>query len=275
VDEDCQVGPNTPALSPVGAFGDASAVYERPLFPGSEVLCDGASEDVGDRWVAPLGPSGGGAASAGLGPVLHLPVEAPAEFPPVQDISLQCKYAAERQLWRKHFSEWGVSWEDDVQAVMVELFTRAMDITPSYIIHFASSKSMCDAPATRDGVQEWFSRLLNAAVQGAPAGVAQPLCRVRTAHVLTVITAAYAKYGFSLPESVNARPTALPGGRQPASNKIMPAPEDRPCLPSSSPARRGGKKRAAPAEVEDDDVARCRSPKRKSVAKVEDRGSHG
>jgi len=38
MDEDCQVGPNTPALSPVGAFRDASAVYERPLFLGSEVL---------------------------------------------------------------------------------------------------------------------------------------------------------------------------------------------------------------------------------------------
>jgi len=200
-------------------------------------------------------------------------VEAPAELLPVQDISLQCKYAAERQLWRKHFSEWGMSWEDDVQAVMVELFTRAKDITPSHIIHFASSKSMCDAPATREGVQEWFSRLLNASVQGAPAAVAQPLCRVRTAHVLTVIAAADAEYGFNLPESVNARPTALPGGRQPAHNKIMPAPEDRPCLPSSSAARRGGKKRAPPAEVEDDDVARCRSPKRKSVAKVEDVGA--
>jgi len=200
-------------------------------------------------------------------------VEAPAEFPPFQDIPLRCKYAAVRQVWRKHFSEWGVSWGDDVQAVMVELLTRAKDITPSYIIHFTSSKSMCDAPATRDGVQEWFSRLLNAAVQGSPAAVAQHLCRVRTAHVLTVITAAYAKYVFRLPKSVNARPTALSGGRQPANNKIMPAPEDRPCLPSSSPARRGGNKRAAPAEVEDDDVARCRSPQRKSVAKVEDVGA--
>ena len=273
VDEDCQAGPSTPALPPFGAFGYASAVYERPLFPGSEFLYDGASRGRGDTWVAPPGPSGGGAASAGLGPVLHVPVEAPAEFPPVQDISLQGKYAAERHLWRKHFSEWGVSWEDDVQAVMVELFTRAKDITPSYIIHLASSKSMCDAPATRDGVQEWFSSLLNAAVQGAPAAVAQPLCRIRTAHVLKVITAAYAKCGFSLPESVNARPTADPGGRQPANNKIMPAPEDRPCLPSSSCARRGVRKRAAPAEVEDDDVARCRSPKRKSVAKVEDVGA--
>jgi len=197
-------------------------------------------------------------------------VEAPPEFPPVQDLSLQCKYVSERQVSRKHFSELGVSCEDDVKAVKVQLFTRAKDIKPSYIIHFASSKSMCDAPATRDGVQEWFSRLIDAAVQGDPAAVAQPLCLVRTAHILTVITAAYTKYGFSLPESVNARPTALSGGRQQANNIVMPALEDRSCLPSSSPARRVGKKRAIAANVEDDDVARCRSPKRKSVAKVED-----
>ena len=273
MDEDCQVGPNTPALSPVGAFGDASAVYERPLFPGSEVLCDGASEDVGDRWVAPLGPSGGGAASAGLGPSLHFRVEAPPECPLVQDISLHCKYVAERQVWRKHVSEWVVPWADDMQAFLVDLFFTAEDIRPLYIILIESSKAMCDAPATRDGVQEWFSRFLNAAVPKAPAVVAQPLCLVRTARVLTAFPAAYATYGLSHPESVNARQTALPCGRQPANNNVMPAPEDGPCLPSSFPTRRGGKKRASSADLEEEGVAHCRSSKRKSVAKVEDVGA--
>jgi len=223
VGKDCPVGPSTPALRPVGALRDASSAYERPLFSGSKLLYEGSSRGGADTSVASPGPSGGGAASAGLGSVLQFLVEAPPEFPPVQDLSLQCKYVSERQVSRKHFSEWDVSWEDDVKAVKVELCSRAKDIKPSYIIHFASSKSMCDAPATRDGVQELFSRLLNAEVQGDPAAVAQPLCRVRTAHILTVITAAYAKYGFSLPESVNARPTALSGGRQQANNIVMPA----------------------------------------------------
>jgi len=106
-----------------------------------------------------------------------------------------------------------VSWEDDLHAEVVELFTRAKDISPSYIIHYASAKVMSDALATRCGVQDWFSCLLYATMHGVPAAAEQPLCRVRRAHVLTVFTVAYAPYGFNLPESVNARPDALPVGR--------------------------------------------------------------
>ena len=110
-------------------------------------------------------------------------------------------------MWRNWFLT--SQQEDDLHAEVVELFTRAKDISPSYIIHYASAKVMSDALATRCGVQDWFSCLLNATMQGVPAAAEQPLCRVRRAHVLTVFTAAYATYGFNLPESVNARPDAV------------------------------------------------------------------
>jgi len=85
---------------------------------------------------------------------------------------------------------------------MVELFPRARDVTPSYVIYFVSGKVTADARATRTGLQDWFSRMLSATKQGVDDAVAEPLCRVRRTHVLTVITAAYTKYGFSLPDSV-------------------------------------------------------------------------
>jgi len=76
---------------------------------------------------------------------------------------------------------------------MVELFTRARDVTPSYVIHFASGKVTADAPATRTGLQDWFSHMLSTTKQGVDDAIAEPLCRVRRTHVLTVITASYTK----------------------------------------------------------------------------------
>jgi len=116
---------------------------------------------------------------------------------------LQRKYAADRLVWRACLSEWGVSWEGDVHAEMVKLFTRARDVTPSYVIHFVSGKVTADARATRTGLQDWFSRMLSATKQGVDDAVAESLCRVRRTHVFTVITAAYTKYGFSPPDSVH------------------------------------------------------------------------
>jgi len=92
-----------------------------------------------------------------------------------------------------------------VHAEMVELFTRARDVTLSYVIHFASGQVTADAPATRTGLQDWFSRMLSATKQGVDDAVAEPLCRVRRTHELMVIKAAYTTYGFSLPDC--ARPT--------------------------------------------------------------------
>jgi len=128
---------------------------------------------------------------------------APPEFPPVEDAVLQRKYAADRLAWRACVSEWVVSWTGAVHDEMVELFTRARDVTPSYFIHFASGKVTADAPATCTGLQDWFSRILRTTKQGVDDAVAEPLRRVRRTHVLTVITAAYTKYGFSLPASVH------------------------------------------------------------------------
>jgi len=191
-----------------------------PHFPGEEFLCNGSAGGGGgsaggggDTSAARSRPGGGEAALAVMGAADSAHESALSRFPRVVDAALQRKYAAERRAWRACFADWGVSWEDDLHTEVVELFTRAKDISPSYIIHYASAKVMSDAPATRSGVQDWFSCLLNATMQGVPAAAEQPLCRVRRAHVLTVITAAYATYGFNLPESVNARPDALPVGR--------------------------------------------------------------
>jgi len=224
-------------------------------------------------------PGGFPAASAKLASVGEKPVDAPPRCAPVDDAALQRTYTAERLAWHARFSEWGMSWEDDLHAEFVELFTRAEDISPSHVINFASAKVTCDAPATRIGVQEWLSRLLNAATQRVPVAVAQPLCRVRRAHALMVITAAYAKYGFSLPESENAHPPALPVGLHGGNSSVGPATEDRCGALCSHPSLRKGKHVAAVDGFENFDFARSRAPKvsgaavAMSAAKVKDVGA--
>jgi len=181
---------------------------------------------------------------------------------------------AESLAWRACFLDWGVSCEDNPHSEIVELFKRAKDVSPSYIVHYALAKVTCDAPTTRDGIPEWFSCLLNAGTLGIPASVAQPLCRVRRAHVLTVITAAYAKQEFNLPQSVNAGPTALRVGLQERSPYVMPPSRDPPCAPSS-PGEPLRAKHIAPVS-QNVNIARCRLPKAlgksvvKSAARVEE-----
>jgi len=85
-----------------------------------------------------------------------MPGSSPPEFSLVTDAAPQHKYVAERLAWRACFLDWGVSWEDDLHAETVELFTSAKDVSPSYIVHYAFAKVTRDAPATRDGIQEWF-----------------------------------------------------------------------------------------------------------------------
>ena len=218
-----------------------------PIFPGEEFLYDGSEGGGGDTLAARSRPGGGKAVSAVLEATDSAHESAPSRFPRVPDAALQQKYAAERRAWRACFADWGVSWEDDLHAEVVELFTRAKDISPSYIIHYASAKVMSDAPATRSGVQDWFSCLLNATMQGVPAAAEQPLCRVRRAHVLTVITAAYATYGFNLPESVNARPDALSVGRRSDVDSLVHASDGYASLPTLPLAVAPGQRPAADA----------------------------
>jgi len=251
---------------------------------GRQFLCAeffGDSSAGGDDNVGMLPPARdrGAPALAGLGPVGDFPADASPHFPSVENAALQRVYATERLMWRAHFCEWGVSWKDELYAEVVEHFTRAKYVSPSYIIHYASTKVTCDAPATRNGVEEWFSGLLIAGAQGVSMEVEAPLCRARRAHVLTVITAAYAKYGFSLPESVNARPIALSMERQQGNPRVPPAFEDRGGISSAPCVRREGKQVAAVARVENVVVAPLCSPEasghvmEKSLAKVEDVGA--
>jgi len=195
---------------------------------------------------------------------------APSDFPAVEDAVLQRKHAADRFAWRACFSEWGVAWEDDVHAEMVELFTRARDVTPSYVIHFALGKVTADEPATRTGLQDWFSRMLSAIKQGIDEAVAEPLCRVLHTHVLAVITAAYTRYGFSLPDSVHNRPAALSQGRGKGDEANVLRSVQMPSgLESSPTVLRRGKRKASVAELGSADAERVKALKTsaKSVAK--------
>ena len=140
-----------------------------------------------------------------------------------------------------------MSWGDDLHAEVVELFIRAKDISPSYIIHYASAKVMSDAPATRSGVQDWFSCLLNATMQGVSAAADQPLCCVRRAHVLPIITAAYATYGFNVPESVTDLPDALPVGRSKDEASLLRASDGHASSPPLPLAASPGQRPAADA----------------------------
>jgi len=258
-----QIGPSHLSFfSSFAAFGDDASGPDGPQFHGAESFHDGSAGGGGDSMVVQPGPGGFPAASAELASVDEKPVDAPPRFPSVEDAEMQRTYAVERLAWRARFSEWGVSWEYDGHAEVVELFTRAEDNSPSNVIHFVSAKETCDA-----------------ATQGVPVAVAQPPCRVRIAHVLTVITTAYAKNGFSLPESVNAHPLALPVGLHGGNSSVVPATEDRCGAPCSPPAHREGKHVSAVDGVENVDVARSRAPKAsrpsvaKSAAKVKDVGA--
>jgi len=155
---------------------------------------------------------------------------------------------------------------------MVQLFTRARDVTPSYVIHFASGKVTADAPATRTGLQDWFSRMLSVTKQGVDDAVAEPLCRVRRTHVLTAITAAYAKYGFSLPDSVHDRPAALSPGPGKGDEANVLRRVQMPSGSKSSPtALRRGKRQASVAELGSADAESAKALKTsgKSVAQAD------
>ena len=265
--------PSALALSSsFGSFGDDASGEEGLLFYGAEFFHAGLGRGDGEEEQ----PRTGGTASVSTGVrfVDDVPGSSPPQFPPVTDAALQRKYVSERLAWHACFLDWGVSWEDNLHAEMAELFTKAKDISPFYIVHYALAKVTRNAPATRDGIQEWLSCLLHAGTQGIPVAVAQPLCRVRRAHVLTVISAAYAKHGFNLPESLNVRPIALRFCPQERSPSVMPPSRDLPCAPSSPPEPLRAKHIAPVAQ--NVNVARCRSPNPrgksvvKSAARVED-----
>jgi len=239
-------------------------------FPGDVFLSGCLGEDGGFVHAPQSGSARGGGTAAESRPAPDVLSMAPPDFPPVEDAVLQRKYAEDRLAWRACFSEWGVSWENDVHAEMVELFTRARDVTPPYVIHFALGKVTADAPAARTGLQDWFSRMLSATKQGVDDAVAEPLCRVRRTHVLMVTTAAYTKYGFSLPDSVHDRPAALSPGLGKGDEANVMRRVKMPSGSESSPtALRRGKRKASVAELGSADAENVNAIKTsgKSVAK--------
>jgi len=193
--EKCRQSSPSPSAHPSldGGVGLDAPGHDDSGFPGDVFLSDWLGEGGGFAHAPQSGSARGGGTAAESRPAPDVLSVAPPDFPPVEDAVLQRKYAADRLPRRACFSEWGVSWEGDVHAEMVELFTRARDVTPSYVIHFASGKVTADAPATRTGLQDWFSHMLSTTKQGVDDAIAEPLCRVRRTHVLTVITASYTK----------------------------------------------------------------------------------
>jgi len=82
-------------------------------------------------------PRTGGTApdSTGVRFVDDVPGSSPPQFPHATDAALQRKYVSERLEWRACFLDWGLSLEDNLHAEMVELFRRAKDVSPFYIVH--------------------------------------------------------------------------------------------------------------------------------------------
>lgn len=113
-----------------------------------------------------------------------------------------------RRRWRNVLQEWGVDFEPDELSLMLDVLCSTADISPSLFKHFAQGIAVVKPPATQQGLEPWFLKMMLDACASAPGGPV-PFAVPFQAHMLTIITAAYSHYHLDLPVSSTSRPRRL------------------------------------------------------------------